>query len=65
MTASTPGTTPDQRSEKKFVRSFRRLFLRQLQRDAEGKETPAQMEKYTIVSVSKVKDDLWLRPASI
>lgn len=31
----------------------------------EGKETPAAMEKYTIASVSKVKDDLWLFTARI
>jgi hypothetical protein len=61
------GTAPDQELlEKKFTEDLSGVvFSGNYSVTREGKETPAQMEKYTIASVSKVKDDLWLFTARI
>jgi hypothetical protein len=61
------GTTPDQALlEKKFAEDMSEVvFSGNYSVTREGKETPAAMEKYTIASVSKVKDDLWLFTARI
>ena len=64
---SQPGKIPDQAElEKKFVEDMSGVvFSGSYSVTKEGKETPAAMEKYTIASVSKVKDDLWLFTARI
>lgn len=64
---SQPGKIPDQAElEKKFVEDMSGVvFAGSYSVTKEGKETPAAMEKYTIASVSKVKDDLWLFTARI
>lgn len=61
------GTSPDQELlEKKFAEDLSEVvFSGSYSVTREGKETPAQMEKYTIASVSKVKDDLWRFTARI
>jgi hypothetical protein len=61
------GTVPDQELlEKKFAEDLSEvIFSGNYSVTREGKETPAQMEKYMIASVSKVKDDLWLFIARI
>src|SRR5258708_38759071 len=62
-----PETTPEQAAlEKKFTEDMSEVvFAGSYSVTREGKETPAEMEKYTIASVSKVKDDLWLFTARI
>ena len=62
-----PETTPDQAAlEKKFAEDLSDVvFSGNYSVTREGKETPAEMEKYTITRVSKVKDDLWLFAARI
>ncbi len=64
---SQPAETLDQAElEKKFVEDMSNVvFSGSYSVTREGKETPAQMEKYTIASVSKVKDDFWLFTARI
>src|SRR5579863_3792601 len=59
---ATTGAVPDQAElEKKFTEDMSGVvFSGSYSVTKEGKETPAAMEKYTIASVSKVKDDLWL-----
>src|SRR5579872_1364922 len=62
-----PETTPDQAAlEKKFAEDLSGVvFSGSYSVTRAGKETPAEMEKYTITRVSKVKDDLWLFAARI
>ena len=57
-----PEATPDQEAlEKRLVEDLSNVvFAGNYSVTREGKETPAEMEKYTITRVSKVKDDLWL-----
>ena len=64
---ATSGAVPDQEElEKKFVEDMSGVvFSGSYSVTKEGKETPAAMEKYTIASVSKIKDDLWLFTARI
>jgi len=64
---ATPGGVPGQDElEKKFVEDMAGVvFSGSYSVTKGGKETPASMEKYTIASVSKVKDDLWLFTARI
>ena len=61
------GTMPDQAAlEKKFAEDLSEVvFAGSYSVTKDGKETPAEMEKYTITRVSKVKDDLWLFAARI
>ena len=62
-----PDTTPDQEAlEKKFAEDLSGVvFAGSYSVTRDGKEKPAEMEKYTITRVSKVKDDLWLFTARI
>lgn len=62
-----PEIAPDQAAlEKKFTEDMSEVvFSGSYSVTREGKETPAEMEKYTIASVSKVKDDFWLFTARI
>lgn len=64
---ATPAAMPDQEElEKKFTEDMSGVvFSGSYSVTRDGKETPAAMEKYTIASVSKVKDDLWKFTARI
>ena len=59
--------TADQEAlEKKFAEDLSGvIFAGNYSLTRDGKEKPAEMEKYTITRVSKVKDDLWLFTARI
>ena len=65
-TGKSPDTSareqPDQAElEKKFAESLSGVvFAGSYSVSTNGQEKPAQMEKYTIARVSKVKDDVWL-----
>jgi hypothetical protein len=62
-----PESPPEQAAlEKKFAEDMSGvIFAGHFSVTRDGKETPAEMEKYTIASVSKVKDDVWRFTARI
>src|SRR5580765_6032443 len=64
---SDPDAPPDQAAlDKKFAEDMSGVvFAGSYSVTRDGKETPAEMEKYTITRVTKSKDDYWIFLARI